>query len=409
MLEFNQEVLAFLRQSHLFSGLSDYQITELLPLIREISVKEGVTLIQENEVSDEIYLIKEGELAVTKLEPTTGSTLQLALLGPGTVVGELTLLDNAPRSASVRALKPSVLLALSITELRALAPGEVMFTHIADKLIALAKEAKSISAEPPLYSVLVQNLARNLSQRMRTANEAMLEGLRKELAQMKVRMAMGIILVTTIVIMSLYALVLESLTTIKLLSPTLLSSPLIAVFSILILIAIKKSRYPWSFFGITLNNWRRSAIEGIVFTIPFLLLITLYKWVLIYHSVEFAGHSVFEFNPGALRFPHPYLVMLVMLIGYMLFVPLQEMMVRGALQGPLQEFLVSPHRVFWAILVSNLIFATTHFHISMVVGIAVYIPGLFWGWLYARHKTLVGVVLSHQLVGVWALFFVGLF
>lgn len=139
------------------------------------------------------------------------------------------------------------------------------------------------------------------------------------------------------------------------------------------------------------------------------MLITLYKWLLTHISPEYIGHPVFEFNVGAKHFSHPYLVMLAMLLDYVLFVPLQELMVRGTLQGPLQELLISPHKVLWAVLVSNLIFSTTHFHISLGIGLVVYLPGLFWGWLYARHRTLVGVTLSHQLLGIWALFVVSFF
>jgi hypothetical protein len=31
----------------------------------------------------------------------------------------------------------------------------------------------------------------------------------------------------------------------------------------------------------------------------------------------------------------------------------------------------------------------------------VFVPGLFWGWLYLRHQTLVGVSVSHLLIGLW--------
>ena len=56
-----------------------------------------------------------------------------------------------------------------------------------------------------------------------------------------------------------------------------------------------------------------------------------------------------------------------------------------------------------------------HFFINMivilcgyivVVAVVAFLPGLFWGWLYSRHRTLVGV--SHMLVGVWALYFLSL-
>jgi CRP-like cAMP-binding protein len=405
MLESTPELLTFLRQSHLFNGLSDRQLEQLLPLMREVCVKEGTCIIQENEVSDELYVVKEGELKVTKLEPTTGKALQLATLERGSIVGELTLLDDAPRSASVYASKNTILLVLSITELKALSAGDMGFLHVAEQLSELAQAAKTVVAKPPLYTLLLQNLARNLSFRMRTANDALLEDLRKELAHTQARVVMGTVIVMVIVVMSLYTLALEVLSQAHLFSPTLLSTPLIAVFSVLVIIAIKKTRYPLSFFGLTWENWRRYAWEAIIFTLPVLIIIVLYKWLLIHTSPAFANHHVFELSIG---FSNPnQLKHLLMLVGYVAFVPLQELMVRGALQGPLQKLLISPRKDLWAILLSNLIFSTTHFHLSLGIGLIVYVPGLFWGWLYARQKTLVGVTVSHQLIGVWALFIVG--
>ena len=37
-----------------------------------------------------------------------------------------------------------------------------------------------------------------------------------------------------------------------------------------------------------------------------------------------------------------------------------------------------------------------------------FLPGLFWGWLYARHGTLIGVSVSHILLGLWTVFVVGI-
>jgi membrane protease YdiL (CAAX protease family) len=36
-----------------------------------------------------------------------------------------------------------------------------------------------------------------------------------------------------------------------------------------------------------------------------------------------------------------------------------------------------------------------------------FLPGLFWGWLYSRHRTLIGVTISHILIGAWIFYFVG--
>ena len=60
-------------------------------------------------------------------------------------------------------------------------------------------------------------------------------------------------------------------------------------------------------------------------------------------------------------------------------------------------------------LVSNALFSATNVHMmSGLLGVIVFIPGLFWGWLYARQGNLIGVSISHLFVGWTALFFLNL-
>jgi len=99
---------------------------------------------------------------------------------------------------------------------------------------------------------------------------------------------------------------------------------------------------------------------------------------------------------------------LVFISLYLLFVPLQEFIVRGVLQGSFQEFMQGRYKIFWSIVLSNLLFSITHLHISLLTTFIVFIPGLFWGWLYSRHRTLVGVIASHLIIGIWALCIVGI-
>ena len=53
-------------------------------------------------------------------------------------------------------------------------------------------------------------------------------------------------------------------------------------------------------------------------------------------------------------------------------------------------------------------FTQIHLHLTPGYAIAVFFPSLFWGALYARHRTLVGVSVSHILIGVYVAFFLGL-
>jgi membrane protease YdiL (CAAX protease family) len=39
--------------------------------------------------------------------------------------------------------------------------------------------------------------------------------------------------------------------------------------------------------------------------------------------------------------------------------------------------------------------------------VAAFVPGLFWGWMFAKQRSLVGVTVSHIAVGLWAIFALG--
>ncbi|HGC5656427.1 hypothetical protein SFB48_01050 [Legionella pneumophila] len=49
-----------------------------------------------------------------------------------------------------------------------------------------------------------------------------------------------------------------------------------------------------------------------------------------------------------------------------------------------------------------------HTHLGLTFASLTFIAGLFWGWLFHRQKSLLGVSVSHVILGVWSLFIVGL-
>lgn len=91
------------------------KITGSMPSIRQIGEKRvlpvGAVLFQEGDLADNAYLIERGALEIYVLQDQ-GRVL-LDTLGPGEVVGELALIDDAPRSASVVALRETVLLTIT--------------------------------------------------------------------------------------------------------------------------------------------------------------------------------------------------------------------------------------------------------------------------------------------------------
>jgi CRP-like cAMP-binding protein len=72
------------------------------------AVKPGARVFSEGDRADRVYLVASGELVVTYGDPP----VTLAKLGPESFFGEMALLDDSPRSASVTAVTPSELLAV---------------------------------------------------------------------------------------------------------------------------------------------------------------------------------------------------------------------------------------------------------------------------------------------------------
>jgi len=97
----------------------------------------------------------------------------------------------------------------------------------------------------------------------------------------------------------------------------------------------------------------------------------------------------------------------MIILAYSIFAPLQEFLVRGCLQGSLERFLVYKHTALMSIILANLMFGMFHLFISFYVSLVAMIGGFAWGFLYHRHKTLVGISMSHVILGVSAFNIIG--
>ncbi len=108
----NKEALDSLRTIPLFAGVDDDDLESIVALLIERHIPKGHTIVEEGLAGDYMYVIREGEVKVTKLSGD-GREKILGLLGPGDFFGEMALLDNTVRSASVKSLTETHILALS--------------------------------------------------------------------------------------------------------------------------------------------------------------------------------------------------------------------------------------------------------------------------------------------------------
>ena len=71
---------------------------------RTLKLREGKTLFERGDAGDGCYWLRHGVLAVC-VASATGEQRILALLGPGAIVGELSMIDGLPRSATIQAVR----------------------------------------------------------------------------------------------------------------------------------------------------------------------------------------------------------------------------------------------------------------------------------------------------------------
>ncbi|HEY4178105.1 MAG TPA: cyclic nucleotide-binding domain-containing protein [Kofleriaceae bacterium] len=96
-----------LAQTPLFAGLPKDALEALVSNLALVPLEHGAVLFREGDVGDALYVIVEGEVSVQAEGPPR---VEMARLGPGSFIGEVALMTDQPRSATVQALQTSELL-----------------------------------------------------------------------------------------------------------------------------------------------------------------------------------------------------------------------------------------------------------------------------------------------------------
>jgi signal transduction histidine kinase len=105
-----------LRSLPYFESLPDQQLEGLAIASEEVTFAPGDPVIREGEAGDAMYVVLEGELEVTKL--SEGRQVVLSRVAPGEVQGEMALLEDSPRAATVTALTDARLLRVPVATFR---------------------------------------------------------------------------------------------------------------------------------------------------------------------------------------------------------------------------------------------------------------------------------------------------
>jgi CRP/FNR family cyclic AMP-dependent transcriptional regulator len=148
---------ASLRALEIFSKLGDRQLRKLAGLFLRRRYAAGEVLIRKGDTGLGMFLIVSGRVEV--FDTRDGNRVRLAVLGPGKSVGEMSLMDERPRSASVEALEETECLLMTRDSFNGLTRREpeilwgivpllVERLRLADAQLAELAEVRSAAVAP---------------------------------------------------------------------------------------------------------------------------------------------------------------------------------------------------------------------------------------------------------------------
>ena len=132
---------AVLKAVPLFSSFPDEQLRTLTAVVTRKSVPRTSTVMAAGDETDSLYIVLSGRLKVL-MSDAEGKEVILSILGPGEFFGEMGLIDDSPRSASVVSMEPCELLSISKRDFKkCLAESFDMATAVMRGLVRRLRDA----------------------------------------------------------------------------------------------------------------------------------------------------------------------------------------------------------------------------------------------------------------------------
>ncbi len=121
--------IAALGQGELFRHFDRHQLEQLAAITEEVRLERGAVLCEQGRVASECWVVVEGEADVE-----IGEGKLVGVIGPGEAVGEMALLDHLPRSATVVARTPMVVLRIGKDRFQELLGGSPLARGLLEML-----------------------------------------------------------------------------------------------------------------------------------------------------------------------------------------------------------------------------------------------------------------------------------
>lgn len=109
--------IQFLRQVALFRSLSDKALLDLSAITIEQTIPPKNMVFKEGDKGDALYIVKNGKVNILKRN-SSGADSVLVSLGKGAVIGDMAIIDEQPRSASVATVQETTFLILTKDDFR---------------------------------------------------------------------------------------------------------------------------------------------------------------------------------------------------------------------------------------------------------------------------------------------------
>jgi|SRR5215211_755065 len=140
---FNQDTkVQALKQTPLFEDLSRKELTQLARVSDDVEVSAGQLLCKEGDIGHEFFVIIEGEVDVTR------KGKRVATRGSGSFLGEIALLEQVPRMATVKTKTPVRCFVLTSKDFRHLVDANPSVER--KVLRALARRVVELSSDPTI-------------------------------------------------------------------------------------------------------------------------------------------------------------------------------------------------------------------------------------------------------------------
>ena len=255
-----------------------------------------------------------------------------------------------------------------------------------------------------------------MSQRINYSDKALAISLTQQLAETRLKRTAGGYVITMACLLGFYTLAMRGVvdSDLKGAARAFSSVVMILIFAMPLFAILRKGSINARDLGLTFRGARAAAIDAVMLSSVFLGILIVAKALFVTYVPAYQSGTVFELSKTFTRYTSAgdvdWVFYALNICMYALFVPVQEIIARCGLQSLLVEFLYGSdtRRAVTAILVSNIVFAAAHSHLNVGFAAVTFVGGLFFGWVFHRNRSLVGVSIAHFIMGGAAMYALGL-